>query len=269
MTDKSTELVLTAPRPEALSVFGSVAGFETAQRMAQALASSDLVPEMYRGPKGIGNCLIAMEVAARTGASILSVTQNLYVIGGRPSWSSSYIIAAINTCGRFAPLRFEMTGAGDTRACYAWTVDSSGQRLDGPEVSIAMAKKEGWYGKNGSKWQTMPELMIRYRAAAFFGRLYAPDVLMGMQTAEESEDIGPQEPRNVTPSPAPPVIPPGPIVAEADAPKKRGRPPKANGPAQDAPEVPPPAVAGPVITPPGSVTKTQQHPETSDVDFFL
>ena len=35
----------------------------------------------------------------------------------------------------------------------------------------------------------MPELMLRYRAATFFGRLYAPDILMGMRTAEELGDI--------------------------------------------------------------------------------
>jgi len=52
-----------------------------------------------------------------------------------------------------------------------------------------MAAAEGWATKAGSKWKTMPELMLRYRAAAFFGRLYAPDILMGMQTAEEAVDV--------------------------------------------------------------------------------
>ena len=52
-----------------------------------------------------------------------------------------------------------------------------------------MAKKEGWYSKNGSKWQTMEDLMLRYRAATFFGRLYTPDLLMGMQTKEELDDV--------------------------------------------------------------------------------
>ena len=54
-----------------------------------------------------------------------------------------------------------------------------------------MAKKEQWATKAGSKWQTMPELMIRYRAAAFWGRLYASDLLLGMQSQEEVVDIQP------------------------------------------------------------------------------
>ena len=54
---------------------------------------------------------------------------------------------------------------------------------------MAMAKKEGWATKTGSKWATMPDLMIRYRAAAFWGRLYASDLLLGLQTQEEAIDI--------------------------------------------------------------------------------
>jgi hypothetical protein len=61
-----------------------------------------------------------------------------------------------------------------------------------------MAKAEGWSTKAGSKWITMPELMLRYRAAAFFARLYAPDITLGMMTAEEARDI---TERDVTPIP--------------------------------------------------------------------
>jgi hypothetical protein len=55
-----------------------------------------------------------------------------------------------------------------------------------------MAKAEGWYNKAGSKWKTMPELMLMYRAAAFFARLYTPDLTMGFKTAEENLDAGVQ-----------------------------------------------------------------------------
>jgi len=35
----------------------------------------------------------------------------------------------------------------------------------------------------------MPELMMRYRAAAFFGRLYAPEIMMGMYSEFEQQDM--------------------------------------------------------------------------------
>lgn len=163
-------------------------GFEHAQRVAKMLASSSLIPEMYKN--NVQNTMIALELANRIGASPLLVMQNLYIVQGKPSWSSSFIIASLNASKRFSPLRFEMAGSGEEYGCTAWAYDlATGDRLEGPKVTQKMANAEGWVSKGGSKWKTMPELMFRYRAAAFFGRLYAPDILMGMQTAEEVFDV--------------------------------------------------------------------------------
>lgn len=174
----------------ATSIFSEMVAFENAQRVAKMLAASTLVPQQFQG--NVPNVMIALEMANRLNASPFMVMQNMYIVHGRPGFSATYVIASINACGRFSPLRFEISGEGDDRSCYAWVIEkSTGDRLEGSPVSIRMAKTEGWYNKQGSKWQTMPEQMLRYRAAAFFGRLYAPDILMGMQTAEEAEDIGP------------------------------------------------------------------------------
>lgn len=175
---------------KALTVFSDQQSFEIAHKMADALAHSALVPKEYQG--NIPNCLLALDMAQRLGLNPAMVMQNLYLVHGRPSWSAQFVISAINSCGRFTPLRYVLTGEGAERSCYAWALDAQGERLEGPPVTIAMAKAEGWATKNGSKWQTMPELMIRYRAATFFGRLYAPELLMGLSTADESEDIAPQ-----------------------------------------------------------------------------
>jgi hypothetical protein len=111
----------------------------------------------------------------------------------------------VNASGRFSPLKFKLEGEGADRTCYAYATDkASGETGEGPVVSMAMAKAEGWSTKSGSKWLTMPELMLRYRSAAFFARLYAPDITLGMHTAEEVEDVAPVE-RNITPAKVPSV----------------------------------------------------------------
>ena len=63
--------------------------------------------------------------------------------------------------------------------------------IEGAPVSMKMAIEEGWYAKDGSKWQgEMRHLMAQYRAGAFFGRIHAPDVVMGMgRTTEEHQDM--------------------------------------------------------------------------------
>ena len=172
------------------SVFSGIRAFEDAQRIAKALASSTLIPPQFQGQQGFANCLVALEIAGRMNISPFLCMQHLHIIHGRPSWSSAFIIAMVNGCGRFTPLRFEVSGEGDSLACYAVATDiKTDQELKGPTITMLMAKKEGWSTKNGSKWATMPDLMIRYRAAAFWGRLFAGDLLVGLQTQEEVIDV--------------------------------------------------------------------------------
>jgi hypothetical protein len=209
--------------------------FNTMQRVCKLFASSELVPEIYRvsekNPieKAMANCMIAIEVAQRIGASPLMVMQNIVIIYGRPSWSSKFLISTVNTCGRFNPLQFRFTEKGmlgiveyteynktwtagtnggkgfykneakkstfDGRnimdiECVAWTrAKGSDEVLESAPISLRLAIQEGWYQKAGSKWQTMPKQMLMYRAASFWTNVYAPELSMGMKTVEETQDI--------------------------------------------------------------------------------
>ena len=160
----------------------------TFEQKVDLLSQSTVIPQSYQNNKG--NCGIALELAQRIGVSPLMVMQNLYIIHGKPSWSSTFIIAVLNSCGRFSPLRFEKE---DGEYCRAVATDlATGELLEGPKITKHMVKEEKWAEKTGSKWKTMPELMMRYRAAAFFGRLYAPEIMMGMHTEFENQDIQPE-----------------------------------------------------------------------------
>ena len=181
------------------------AAFELVQRQAKMLASSTLIPKEFQG--NMSNCAIGLNIAKRLGADPFMVLQNIDVIHGRPSFRATFLIAMVNASGRFSPIKFKLEGEAVDRTCYAYATDkASGETVEGPVVSMAMAKAEGWSTKSGSKWLSMPEVMLRYRSAAFFARLYAPDITLGMQTAEEAEeveDIAPE--RNVTPARVPVV----------------------------------------------------------------
>jgi hypothetical protein len=134
--------------------------------------------------------MIALEMANRLKTSPLMVMQNLYVVNGRPAWSSQYIIAMINNSKKYkTEIQFEMKGKGDTLECTAYVEDYSDRVIKGPKITMEMAKAEGWVSKSMSKWKTMPEVMIRYRAASFFGRLNCPDMIMGLYSVEEAKDM--------------------------------------------------------------------------------
>lgn len=171
-----------------LGIFGTSDNFIMAMQMAKALASSTIVPQTFQ--KNEANCLIAIEQAQRLRVSPMMVMQNLHVIQGRPSWSSKFLIAAINNSGKFdMELQFEETQDkdGKTFSCTAWTT-KNGRKVNGMTVDMDMAKEEGWLSKNGSKWKTMPQLMLRYRAASFFSSLNCPELTMGLYTREEMQD---------------------------------------------------------------------------------
>lgn len=166
-----------------------MSNFSLAMEQAKILSQSDIVPGAFRGKPS--NVVIALEMAYRMGASPMMVMQNADIILGKFSWSSKFLIACINKSGRFSPIRYETSDKSEG-ACRAYAKDlTTGEMLHGPWVSIAMAKAEGWYSKKGSKWQTMPELMLRYRSAAFFQRTYAPEISMGFHTTDEIHDMGP------------------------------------------------------------------------------
>ncbi|MBQ1487043.1 MAG: hypothetical protein IIZ44_11355 [Muribaculaceae bacterium] len=167
--------------------------FEMQQRMAKALSASDLVPQQYKN--NVANCYIALDMAQRMNANPLMVMQNLAVIHGNPSFSAKFIIACIAASGKYQPLEYDFCGEPDTDSygCRAIVyLKSDTQRehpLVGEWVTIALAKAEGWYGKAGSKWKTMPGQMLRYRAAAWWQRAYDPALSMGFLTTDEVREI--------------------------------------------------------------------------------
>jgi len=195
MNDETgTDLIERVDQPQrAISAFSSEDNLEAAKRMAMVFVDSDLAPAAYRGEKGVANTLIAMELAHRIGASPLMVMQNLHIVQGKPGWASSFLIATVNACGRFTPLRFQFQGEPETDAwgCRAVAVDKeTGDECLGSLVTIKTAKDEGWHGKSGSKWKTIPEQMLMYRSAAFWTRVYAPEISLGLHTADEMVDMG-------------------------------------------------------------------------------
>lgn len=169
-------------------IYSSSDTFVLASQMAKGLAQSTLVPLQFQ--KSVSNCLIALELANRFHTSPLMIMQNTYIIQGRPSFSSSFLIAMVNGSGKYdQELAFDVKNdkEGNPYSCVCWTM-KDGRRIEGMEVNMTMAEKEGWLSKNGSKWKTLQGLMLRYRAAAFFVRLNCPELSLGFYTQEEYED---------------------------------------------------------------------------------
>ena len=163
---------------------GFIESFRESYKLASVFAKSSLVPQQYQGKTE--DCAIAVDMAERMGVTPLMVMQNLYVVKGKPSWSGQACMSFIKAkYGDAMPIYTGERGT-DSRGCYVRVRTPEGEIIEGTEVTIAMAKAEGWM--NNSKWKNMPEQMLAYRAAAFFARVYCPEILMGVQVEGEVED---------------------------------------------------------------------------------
>lgn len=172
------------------SILTDAKTLNTLHKLANMFAGSQIVPDIYQ--RNPSNCFVACEMAMRMNVSPMVVMQNLYIVKGKPAWSGQACIALINGTRLFSPLRFVFVGERGTPSwgCYVTcTRLSDGEVLNGTIVDMQLANAEGWLQKNGSKWATMPEQMLQYRAASFFARVYCPHALMGLQTIEEVQDV--------------------------------------------------------------------------------
>lgn len=226
------EKLLNQPH-RSVGVFGNPKEFVHAQRVAQLLVESKMMPEHMRGKENLSSAVIAVDIATRLNLSPQLVANQIYMVHERPAFSAQFMIAVMNTAADFGKVRYDMKEIGEKEITYSYTEGYGNQKqrktstvkirdwqctawalegeeklptgvntlqkakeaglpiLEGPSITCEMAIREGWWFKDGSKWPNMTQVMLRYRAAAFFGRLYAPELMMGLPTIEELEDMGP------------------------------------------------------------------------------
>lgn len=175
--------------PNAVTMWNDAKLYNQSLAMAQTLSKSEIIPQSYKGKPA--DCLIAIDIANRLGLSPAIVMQNSQIVRGNFTWRGSACKAMIDGCGRYQKTRYVYVGeeGKDSYGCYLEAIDNDGDIIKGVPVTIAMAKKEGWYNKDGSKWQSMCDLMLKYRAAAFFMRTECASIAMGFLTKEEVEDV--------------------------------------------------------------------------------
>jgi hypothetical protein len=155
-------------------------------KFASAISKADLVPKQFHNKPA--NVFLALDMSERLGITVFEVMQNIYIVHGTPAFSAKYSIALANHSGKLkGPIQYAVEGKGETMAVTAYaTVRETDQKISFT-VTWAMAKAEGW--TKNSKYKTMPDLMLRYRAASLLIRTHMPEVTLGMHTREEIEDV--------------------------------------------------------------------------------
>ena len=177
--------------PATRQTLDTIEGTRALHQLANIFTNSSLVPKDFQ--RNAANCVIALDIAARLNLSPMVVFQQMYIVNGKPSWSSAFMISMFNQrATQYERLEYCLSGKPGTpdRTCWCRAkLKATGEYVEGPPVTLRMAEMEQWKGK----WKSMPELMLKYRAAAFFIRTVAPEILFGLYTQEEAVDIAEAE----------------------------------------------------------------------------
>jgi len=165
--------------------------FELEQRRAMLLSKSAFFPDNLKGD--VASAVIIYDMANRMNISVMEVAQSIYIIYNKPSFSTAFLVARLNKSG-FIKGSLKTIISKDKQSCYCSAIDAvTGEENIGMTVTMKMADGEGWTSKKGSKWITMPELMLRKRSQSFFIKEFYPQVMFGMQTVEDLQDAGKKE----------------------------------------------------------------------------
>ena len=155
-------------------------------KYSEILAGSTIIPAHYRGQTS--DVFVAVQTAYRMNQDPMMVMQGTYIIKGKLSMYTSFAISLANSSGILqGGIRYKIEGDRDDLKVTAF----SNLKANGAEISYTIsmreAKAEGW--TSNAKYKTLPELMLRYRAATLLIRTHIPEVLNGMHTVEELRDV--------------------------------------------------------------------------------
>ena len=181
---ESTALTTTTSNNQALAFLHDGAALDHRYRLAKAFSMSGMVPPHFAGKPEA--CLVAMLYAEQLGEHPMLLFQEMSVINGRPNTSARFAISRANKSGLLqGPITWKSKGQGDALEVTASaTLRDTGEVIS-TTVTMREAAADGWTRNN--KYKSIPEQMLRWRAATRLINLYLPEVLFGLGVREEVE----------------------------------------------------------------------------------
>jgi hypothetical protein len=181
---ESTALTTTTSNNQALAFLHDGAALDHRYRLAKAFSMSGMVPGHFQGKPEA--CLVAMLYAEQLGEHPMLLFQEISVIKGRPNTSARFAISRVNKSGLLkGTITWQSKGQGAALEVTARaTLRETGEVITAT-VTMKEAVADGW--TKNEKYQSIPEQMLRWRAATRLINLYMPEVLFGLGVREEAE----------------------------------------------------------------------------------
>ena len=171
------------------------------QTMTEAIEFSNMLSRSQMVPKNYQNkpedVLVAVQWGYEIGLAPLQALQNISVINGKPSVYGDAAMALVQASPVCEDVQETIEGDGTSNPVAICKVKRRGRSEVISKYSVEDAKRAGLWGKQGP-WSQYPKRMLQMRARGFALRDAFPDVLKGLITAEEAQDM-PVEEKDITP----------------------------------------------------------------------
>lgn len=159
--------------------------FAEAMSLCREISKSGLTPKnLQNDPMGIYLCV---EMGERMGYGIFQSLQNIAVINGKPSVYGDELLARVRRSGALEYIKETCEGSDEAPKAVC-TIKRKGEPEAVREFSRGDAQKAGLWNKAGP-WQSYPKRMLQMRARGFALRDVFADVLGGVISREEAEDM--------------------------------------------------------------------------------
>jgi len=201
-----------APRPQISTGKQALAliptNLDELQRLAGLMFASGLMPTSIKTKEAVA---VAVMAGLEVGLSPMAAVQNIAVINGRPSIWGDAMLAIVQSSGLLEDYREDpiKLPSGEVIGFRAMARrKGQGEPIENT-FTMDDAKRAKLAGKTGP-WSEYPQRMMKLRARAFTLRDGFADVLKGMRSREEENDI-----IDVTPLEERAALPPMPRAVEA------------------------------------------------------
>lgn len=178
--DVVTSIGLSTNRGMAVDSMGQA--MEVAKLMS---VSGSAVPKHLRGNPGA--CLAVAVQGWEWGINPFAIANKSYEVSDRLAYESALYHAVLN---RRAPIKGRVKmqfegGEGQSRKCRVWAELSDGSGI----VEYTSPNFGSINPKNSPLWKNDPDQQLFYFSVRAFARRHFPDVMMGISTVDEMQDI--------------------------------------------------------------------------------
>lgn len=161
--------------------------FEKAWKMVEMLCKAKCIPQnFWDNPE---DALVVIQTGHEIGLSPMSSLRNMMIVNNRPSiYGDAMLALCMKTKGKVGGFIDCIEVYNEETQDWTCTVSREGRETKSKTFTMQDAKDGGFLTKPGA-WQTSRKRMMQFRSRSFVLRDMFADILMGVLTVEEMQDV--------------------------------------------------------------------------------